>query len=163
MIATSSASERLQTDLIALNETPLEFISAGISSSADINDVFTWNATLLGPSDTPYVGGLFFFVLIFPKTYPSLPPSIRCTTKVYHPNIAPAGGELHLPILAQQDWPSSEQTVSDILRSMCEVFINPITKAGDYIQNHEQANLYKSNKSKFNEYAKDWTKKYAMW
>ena len=40
------------------------------------NNIYEWKATLLGPKDTSYSGGLFFLKAIFPKDYPENPPDL---------------------------------------------------------------------------------------
>lgn len=40
-----------------------------------------------GPPDTPFEGGVFDFRVLFGNQYPQKPPTIRCVTRIYHPNI----------------------------------------------------------------------------
>jgi ubiquitin-protein ligase len=64
-------------------------------------DMFTWQATIMGPGDSPYQGGVFFLTIKFPTDYPFKPPKVQFNTKIYHPNINAAGG-ICLDILKDQ-------------------------------------------------------------
>ncbi|KAM4874258.1 ubiquitin-conjugating enzyme E2 D4 isoform 2-T2 [Thomomys bottae] len=74
--------------------------------------VFHWQATIMGPNESPYQGGVFFLTIHFPTDYPFKPPKVAFTTKIYHPNIN-SNGSICLDILRSQ-W-SPALTVSKAL------------------------------------------------
>ena len=97
---------------------PLETISAGPKG----DDLFTWTATILGPEDSPYQGGIFFLDITFPHDYPFKPPRVVFLTKVYHPNVASTGA-ICLDIL-KDAW-SPALTISRVLLSISSLLTDP--------------------------------------
>ena len=92
-----SAVKRITRELQDLGRDPPSSCSAGPVG----DDLFVWQATIMGPSDSPYAGGVFFLTIHFPTDYPFKPPKIAFTTRIYHPNIN-ANGAICLDILRDQ-------------------------------------------------------------
>lgn len=148
------ALKRITKELQDLGRDPPAQCSAGPMSESDM---FHWQATIMGPPDSPYQGGVFFLTILFPTDYPFKPPKVGFTTKIYHPNIN-SNGSICLDILRSQ-W-SPALTISKVLLSICSLLCDP--NPDDPLV-PEIARLYKTDRTKYNELAKEWTKKYAMW
>mmetsp|Transcript_3163 Transcript_3163/g.4889 ORF Transcript_3163/g.4889 Transcript_3163/m.4889 type:complete len:148 (-) Transcript_3163:37-480(-) len=146
------ALKRINKELSDLGKDPPANCSAGPVN----DDLFHWQATLMGPADSPYAGGVFFLDIHFPADYPFKPPKVHFTTRIYHPNINTNGG-ICLDILKDQ-W-SPALTTSKVLLSICSLLTDP--NPDDPLV-PEIASLYKSDREKFNEKARDYTQKYAM-
>ena len=92
------AQKRIQKELKDYAKDPPSNCSAGPVG----DDLFHWQATLMGPGDSPYEGGIFFLDISFPADYPFKPPKVKFNTKIYHPNID-LEGHVCLNIL-RADW-----------------------------------------------------------
>ena len=145
------ALKRLQKELLDISKDTPANCSAGLLS----NDLFIWQATIIGPSETPYEGGIFRLKMVFPTDYPFKSPSVTFTTRIYHPNIN-ENGSICLDILKDQ-W-SPVLTVSKLLLSICSLLNEP--NPNDPLI-PSIANLYKTNREQFNANAREYTLKYA--
>jgi ubiquitin-conjugating enzyme E2 D/E len=85
-------------------------------------NMFMWNACIKGPEGTPYMGGSFHMLLIFPTEYPFKPPKVQFVTKIYHPNINADGG-ICLDILKDRWSPALD--VSKLLLSISSLLAEP--------------------------------------
>ncbi|KAG1364279.1 putative Ubiquitin-conjugating enzyme E2 28 [Cocos nucifera] len=131
-----------------------ENIDTGIGPVAE--DMFHWQATIMGPADSPFAGGVFLVTIHFPPDYPFKPPKVSFRTKVFHPNIN-SNGSICLDILKEQ-W-SPALTISKVLLSICSLLTDP--NPDDPLV-PEIAHMYKTDRAKYESTARSWTQKYAM-
>ncbi|KHN72965.1 Ubiquitin-conjugating enzyme E2 2 [Toxocara canis] len=146
------ALKRIQKELQDLGRDPPAQCSAGPVG----NDLFHWQATIMGPPDSPYQGGVFFLSVHFPTDYPFRPPKVAFTTRIYHPNIN-SNGSICLDILRSQ-W-SPALTMSKVLLSICSLLCD--ANPDDPLM-PEIARIYKSDRERYNKVAREWTQKFAM-
>ena len=99
----SVASKRLFQEYKHLTQDPPDGITAG---PVNEDDLFLWEALIQGPEGTPYEGGIFPAEIKFPKDYPLMPPVMKFTCEIWHPNgedtVPECGGLGILAPLAQQ-------------------------------------------------------------
>jgi ubiquitin-conjugating enzyme E2 D/E len=146
------ALKRINKELTDLGRDPPSSCSAGPIG----DDLFHWQATIMGPSDSPYSGGVFFLSIHFPTDYPFKPPKVNFTTRIYHPNIN-SNGSICLDILRDQ-W-SPALTISKVLLSICSMLTDP--NPDDPLV-PEIAHVYKSDRTRYENTAREWTRKYAI-
>lgn len=137
----SSAQLRLMSDLKAIRNEPPEGCSASPHSEENL---FVWSATIFGPDETPWEGGIFGLRLIFGENYPAKPPRVRFTSDVFHPNVY-HDGTLCMDII-QDAW-SPCHNVCTILTSIQSLLTdpNPASPA-----NPEAAQLYQNDNQSYN-------------
>ncbi|KIM81646.1 hypothetical protein PILCRDRAFT_8678 [Piloderma croceum F 1598] len=143
------ALKRINKELIYLGSDPPLSCSAGPTG----DNLFQWQAKIVGPSDSPYAGGIFFLSIQFPTDYPFKPPEVSFTTKIYHPNVT-ADGSICLDIL--RDWRTT-LTTRHILISVCLMLTTP-----DPALVADFAHLYWTDMTRYEVTAREWTRKYAM-
>ena len=143
--------KRIKKELQDLSENPLFNCSAGPIG----DNLSEWEATIIGPEDTPYSGGVFTLSILFPPDYPFNPPKIKFVTRIYHCNINERGG-ICLDILKDQ-W-SPALTISKVLISISSLLsdCNP-----DDPLVPEIARLYNKDRIKHNLIAREYTEKYG--
>tara|TARA_B100001142_G_C14320019_1_gene649998 strand:+ start:520 stop:990 length:471 start_codon:yes stop_codon:yes gene_type:complete len=146
-----SSAMRIQKELVELQKTPPANCSAGPVG----DDIFQWQATIMGPEGSPYEGGVFYLRIHFPKDYPFKPPILSFITRIYHCNINSSGG-ICLDILKDQ-W-SPALTISKLLLSICSLMDDP--NPDDPLV-PAIADLLKKDRAKHDEEARMYTLKYA--
>merc|ERR1712188_104231 len=63
----------------------------GISASPSEENARYFNVMIIGPTTSPYEGGVYKLELFLSEGYPMEPPKARFLTKIYHPNIDKLG------------------------------------------------------------------------
>ena len=96
---------RIQKEINEINKSE----DKGFNLNFNEWDLFTWDATIIGPEGTPYEHGLFSLSIDFPKDYPFKPPKIKFTTKIFHPNIQIKSGNICCEIMPLgKEWSRSD-------------------------------------------------------
>ena len=83
----ASSSKRMFIELRNIRAGKVPFVSA-VPLEDSLDKVL---ASIEGPPETPYEGGVFWITIKLSETDPFGPPLMRFQTKIYHPNISPKG------------------------------------------------------------------------
>lgn len=145
------AARRIKKEIQDLTTDAPDNCSAGPHGE----NMYLWDAVIMGPTDSPFTGGVFRLEIHFPSDYPFKPPKVVFKTKIYHPNIAPSGA-ICLDILKDQ-W-SPALTISKVLLSICSLLTDPNPK--DPLV-PDIAEEYMRDRQKYEDTAKLWTARYA--
>ena len=123
-VITKETIQRLLKDVKQIIRHPLT--DNGIYYSHDESDMMKGYALIVGPADTPYFGGFYFFKLDFPYDYPFSPPKVTYMTNDgltrYNPNLYKCG-KVCVSILntwSGDKW-SSCQTINSLLITLCSL------------------------------------------
>ncbi|KAK0457396.1 UBC-like protein [Desarmillaria tabescens] len=83
-MATKAASKRLSKEYVTMQREPPPFVWA----VPDEKNILTWNYIIRGPPDSPFAGGEYHGLLLFPSEYPFKPPGIKMLTPSgrFHPD-----------------------------------------------------------------------------
>ena len=130
-------------------------LSENINAWPINNDLLNWEATIIGPSDTPYADGIFFLKITLPNDYPFKPPEVNFLSRIYHCNVS-SNGKISMDILKHYWTPGLR--ISTLLLSISSLLSDP--NPDDPLV-PEIARIYRTDKVKHDKIAKEWTKIYA--
>ena len=154
------AKKRVENELKILSTQANYFVEP--IGQIGIEEFYKIKVIFIGPSDSPYEGGKFNLDIFLADNYPFKCPKIIFKTEIFHPNFV-TGEELchcgNTCFTMLYYWKPSYH-LKDLLDSIYKVFINPIP---DFRMcgNSEAIELFIRDKIKFEEKAKEWTKKFA--
>lgn len=137
---------RLLHDVKHIMKNPLT--ENGIYYAHDDEDMMKGYALIIGPSDTPYFGGNFFFEFNYPRDYPHNPPHVvYCTNGEmirFNPNLY-CNGKVCISVLNTwkgEQWTSC-QTISTILLTLCTLLCkDPLLNEPGVSKTHNDFNNY---------------------
>merc|ERR1712137_809333 len=147
----ANMSRRLGKEFQQLSQTaPQDWLEVQL-----VNDnLYNWRVVMIGPDNTPYENGKFLIDLTIPVDYPFKNPVPKFLVKVYHPNVTDEGKVCEQIF---QPW-SPQSRILDVLSKLRNQSADPDV---DTPLNMDIANEFKTNYSKFEKTAKQWTKNYA--
>lgn len=134
----SAAHKRLMQDMRAIKGD-----ESVIAQPLD-DDLFHWTATIPGPDDTPWEGGLFQLDMKFTESYPNDPPNVKFLSEgIYHPNVY-VDGRICLDIL-KTNW-SPNYDVRTLLVSIQSLLAEPNPASA---ANPEAAEVHQKNPAEY--------------
>jgi len=146
---------RLLKDVKQIIKNPLT--DQGIYYIHDDSDMMKGYAMIVGPLDTPYFGGFYFFEFTYPADYPHSPPKVKyCTNGTdkcknsngirFNPNLYRCG-KVCVSLLNTwrgEQWTSC-QTISTVLLTLCTLLCsNPLLNEPGVDIHHGDVNNYTS-------------------
>lgn len=139
------SAKRLITDVKKIIKDPL--VDQGIYYIHDDSNMLKGYALIVGPSDTPYFGGYYFFEFNYPTDYPHSPPKVKYCTNGngvrFNPNLY-CSGKVCVSLLntwTGDQWTSC-QTISTVLLTLCTLLCsNPLlNEPGVNVHNYDIPN-----------------------
>ena len=137
---------RLLKDVKHIIKNPL--IDNGIYYIHDDSDLLKGYALIIGPEDTPYYGGNYFFELKYPCDYPHTPPKVTYCTNGddvrFNPNLYKCG-KVCVSLLNTwrgEQWTSC-QTISTVLLTLCTLLCkDPLLNEPGVSKTHQDMKNY---------------------
>ncbi|PSN33336.1 NEDD8-conjugating enzyme UBE2F [Blattella germanica] len=128
----------------------------------DPNQLHDFHLTVT-PDEGYWTGGRFRFHIFVTEDYNMAPPSVKCLTKLWHPNIS-EDGDICLSLLRQNSidgmgWAPTRK-LKDIIWGLNSLFTDLLNF--DDPLNIEAAELYVKDKEAFRSRVRDYVSQYAM-
>jgi ubiquitin-protein ligase len=148
VVITKETINRLLRDVKNIIKNPL--IDNGIYYVHDDEDLLKGYAMIVGPSETPYFGGFFFFEFNYPADYPHSPPLVKYMTNGdnirFNPNLY-TNGKVCISLLntwSGEQWTSC-QNISTVLLTLCTLLCkDPLLNEPGVSKTHNDLNNYTS-------------------
>jgi ubiquitin-conjugating enzyme E2 Z len=138
--------KRLLNDVKQIIQNPLT--DQGIYYIHDDTDILKGYAMIIGPSETPYFSGFYFFEFNYPVDYPHSPPKVKYCTNGnnirFNPNLYKCG-KVCVSLLNtwRGDQWTSCQTISTVLLTLCTLLCkDPLLNEPGVTKNHRDMNNY---------------------
>ena len=124
IVVTPQTVKRISRDVKNIIKNPLH--ENGIFYEHNMDNIFQGHALIIGPKNTPYENGFYFFEFNFPSDYPHTPPTLKFLSNGdnirFNPNLYRTG-KVCISILntwTGEQWTSC-QSISSILLTLCTV------------------------------------------
>jgi len=148
IIITQDTIKRIIKDVKDINTNKEDFKKNGIFYKHDDENVLKGYILIIGPNNTPYQYGFYFFEILFSYDYPFTPPKVKYFTNDgytrFNPNLY-INGKVCLSILNTwrgEQWTSC-QTLRSILLTLVTIFNNePLTNEPGIKNTHKDFENY---------------------
>ena len=144
-----------------------ELITIGCNFGLENNNMFTWRITMVGPRNTPYEGGLFTILAIFPNDYPNHGPEFKFVNRIYHLNVDFKNPDSigHICINSINEWRITGKVKNKpfytVKQALFDIFCLFYNQGVEGAYDEKMAELYRKDPNRFNEEARKWTQLYA--
>ena len=156
--------ERIMEEFTDINNNPIG--NCGVTVGLENDNYREWIASILGPKDTSYRGGVFFFSAKFPYNFPEKPPEVCFVTPIYHVNVNPKAPKIvsegieslgHV-CLSTLNWWKPEYRMREVFTNIFALFYlaNPDSPYG-----LDRADEFRYNRTVYEDKIKYFTRKYA--
>ena len=146
VVISKESIARLLKDVKNIIKQPLT--ENGIYYIHDDTDMLKGYAMIIGPEDTPYFAGNYFFEFTYPPTYPHNPPSVKYCTNGnnvrFNPNLYKCG-KVCVSLLntwTGEQWTSC-QSITTVLLTLCTLLCeNPLLNEPGVSLTHRDLESY---------------------
>ncbi|KAG5941614.1 hypothetical protein E4U53_007391 [Claviceps sorghi] len=116
------STKRIAKEYAETSQSPPKGISVSLPPNCSLH---TWHVVLAPPPESPYHPGRYGLLLHLPPEYPFKPPSLRFTTRIYHPNVTnDAQGNVCLALLKPENWKPSTRLAA-VLDAVSALLLEP--------------------------------------
>jgi len=108
----------------------------GASIGADETNACVWVATIFGPSETLWDGGMFQVEFIFPPDFPEAPPFVHFLTSMFHPHINSQGVPYLRTLVIWKHADPKEKTISALVGQLISLLtVEPSPEPATHLNN----------------------------
>jgi ubiquitin-protein ligase len=119
----STGVKKLQEEYKFIRKSGILATVGGSCCPVNKTDFLHWYGCILGPKNTPYAGGTYYFEMKFTNEYPNKGPiDVRMKTPTYHPNINSSNG--HICVQYFSGWKNTND-VAGIVTTIFDLLNNP--------------------------------------
>jgi len=144
-----------------------DLIQIGCSFGIPNNNYNVWKVTMVGPSNTPYQGGIFYINVYFPDDYPKKGAEFRFTNKIYHLNVDWKNKKTygHICLSSLNEWATTGKVKGKpcygVKQALFDIFCLFYNQGTESPYDEAIAKQYRDNRAEFDATAKEWTAKYG--
>ena len=103
---------------------PKDFIAKLTKNSDGTRNFLKWQLQIPGPENSPWEGGVYKVMVLFPEEYPILPPRCVFTPTIFHPNIYPSGTVCSNLLNENEEW-NKNISIKEIVKGIKNLLAHP--------------------------------------